>query len=167
MNKKGFTLMEVAISLMLVSTVVLFIINFVSLISTDEDSINLNTQFEMTKSLISNSLNADIKKNGGIKSIDIIDGNYKITLNSSLERTLSLSEDNTILTYKDDTSNKILFSRKEVNGYFYSINYTPLETVYIINIVLSESPNYDVDIVSEKISEATEENNENSETQGE
>ncbi len=149
-NKKGFTLVEIAISVSLLSLVMVFMIKFVSIIRTDEDSISLETDMLLTKSIVSKTINEDIKDESGITSISCANNKCTISLKSGKNKTLEITDEGTTLLYKDITNNKIEFTRKLPNNYVFSLNKEETNYLYIIEINIDSHPEYNVEIVDKK-----------------
>lgn len=150
LNKKGFTLVEVSISVGLLAVVMLFVVNFIVLIREDEDALGVETKLELNKSLISSYINKDIKENGGILMLwKYTDNQIVIYLNNLEIRELLLerSGGNVILKYSDYNNGNLLFSRKSVDGYEMYFEEVP-GPIYRCDIKVVDNPSYDVQIVS-------------------
>ena len=52
MNKKGFTLVEICVSLMLISIVLIFLMNFLTTVRKSENTVSINNKLEISKSCI-------------------------------------------------------------------------------------------------------------------
>ena len=150
LNKKGFTLVEVSISVGLLAVVMLFVVNFIVLIREDEDALGVETKLELNKALISSYINKDIKENDGISMLwKDTDNQIVIDLNNSERRKLLLerSGGNVILKYRDYKNDNLLFSRKSIDGY--EMYFEEVQgPIYRCDIKVVGNPSYDVQIVS-------------------
>lgn len=157
MKKNGFTLIEIAISITLLSVVLLFVVNFLTFIRDDEGSISYETKLELTKNLVSKSINEDIKKNSGIKTLSCSEYSCLITLNNDEERSLSIDEEYSII-YNDLTNNKKIYSKAAPINYAknnnerlaYHIKNNSNSTFFIITIEVSNNSDFNIDIISKK-----------------
>lgn len=165
MDKKGFTLIEISISVALLSVVLLFVINLLTVIRRNEDEIGIDTKLEINKAIISKTINEDILENEGIK---------EITCESELSCDIVLNKDDalrkiyiapvtetnsdgdritiTVLHYEEkDTSGnttKVLFTRKSLEGYYYKLSLEEKTLVNILTVVVEDHPAYNIEIVS-------------------
>lgn len=138
--KKGFTLVELTISVALLSVVMIFLLNFLKQINEEDIGIDLVSNLILNKNVISETINKDIHNNGGIKNANCSNGVCNIVLATG-ERNITLI--NGTLTYSDTTNNLILL-KKEVNSN-YSLNLTPKYTVY--EILLEDYTNSENNII--------------------
>ena len=60
MKKNGFTLVELTISIALLSVVMIFLLNFLTLVKKEDIGIEETTNMEIDKSVISKTINSDI-----------------------------------------------------------------------------------------------------------
>ena len=146
MKKSGFTLVELTISIALLSVVMVFILNFLVLVKKEDTGISEVTDMELDKSIISKSINSDVLNNGYISSYSCTSSLCNITLNSGEKRTLEVNEN--IIKYTNASNNKVLLSRK--TSLNYSIKSEELTTIDKI-ILTSEKSEYDILIISSKI----------------
>lgn len=150
MNKKGFTLIEIAISVSLLSLVMVFMIKLVSIIRTDEDSISLETDLILAKTIISRTINDDIKSSNGIKNVSCTDTKCTINLNNDTTKTIEIKNEGTTLEYKNTTTNKLELTRKLPNNYTFSLNKSETTYLTIIEIEVVSHPEYNIEIVDKK-----------------
>lgn len=146
MKKSGFTLVELTISIALLSVVMVFLLNFLVLVKKEDTGISEVTDMELDKSIISKSINSDILNNDYISSYNCTSSLCNITLNSGEKRTLEVNEN--IIKYTNASNNKVLLSRK--TSLNYSIKSEELTTIDKI-ILTSEKSEYDILIISSKI----------------
>ncbi len=180
MNKKGFTLVELTISIILLSLIMVFMFNFLSIIKRDEDKVEDNTKLVILRNNLAKYLNEDIRNNGGlidIKCCNNYDCTYTCTgKNSSIGLHMKNQKDgravikkltleknsavdaNTpyqIIMYEDitDTNNiKKEFRKKISEGYsFNPITFTMNNRVFYINIPITLHPEFDIEIAYKEI----------------
>jgi len=140
-NKKGFTLIELTISVALLSLIMVFLLNFLTEVKKDEIGINEETEKILNKEIIAKTLNEDIKSAGGINNIACIDNACSINLDN--ETTKELTMNNGKLTYKDLTNNKVILTKKLDSSY--AIILTQTSDLTLIKITGSNKE-YDIDI---------------------
>jgi len=150
-NKNGFTLVEITISVTLLSAVMVFLLGFVSEVRKDEDSITLRTEMLLNKNIIAKTINQDIRGSGGIKSQTCSNTKCTITLNNNITKTIEITNEGTLLTYKNTTTDKIELTRKLPDNYIYNIKSTENTAIYLITIEVDSYPEYNIDIVNNKI----------------
>lgn len=162
MNKKGFTLVELAISISILSIVILFLIRIQVVVNNNKDKEVSLMLLRSNQSIISKYINDDCLENKGIKAISC-DTKTKcdITFTSGKTRVVELRRASdeisyTILKYYD--VDRTYISKKLPKGYAYnSINVS--NTMYddkllsLIDISVSSSPEYDIQIVSKNQTE--------------
>ncbi len=152
-NKNGFTLIEIAISVTLLSVVMVFMIRFLSVIRKDEDGINTKTNMLINKTLVSKLINEDIRKNEGINNVTCTDNTCTLTLTNEETRTLTLSEDKKKITYTDTTDNQILMSRKIEEDYTYNLELTNNDNLKLLKLKVPSHEEYNIEIVYYKSDE--------------
>ncbi len=170
MNKKGFTLIELTISIVLLSLIMVFMFNFLGEIRKNEDSIEDNTNMIILRNDISKYINEDIRNNLGIKDIKCCIDNictyecsnnnyeYGLHLNSGKIKRISLqkSNDNSykILEYDDitDISDvKKELRRKISNKYsFNPLIYSDQNDLYFVRIPVALNPEFNIELSSKK-----------------
>lgn len=150
-NKNGFTLVELTMSLALISLVMIFVMKFITEIRKDEDTISSNTSLILTNTAISKKINNDIIESGGISSLECIENTCTIILKNEEEKVLETTNEGTILTYKSITKNKKELSRVLPNNSKFSINGRQTDELFILEIKLGSTGNYDIEIVNKKI----------------
>lgn len=148
-NKKGFTLVEVAISVSLLSFVMVFMLKFVSEIRKDEDSISLNTDMLLNKAIISKTINEDVNEEG-ISTLTCSNIKCTINLKNNKTKTIEITDDGTKLTYKNITDDEIELVRVLPNEYVYNIKKTETSNLYLIEIEIDSHPEYNIEIVNKK-----------------
>ena len=150
MNKKGFTLIELSISVALLSVVIIYLLYFLKTVRDEDEGINAVTEMELDKAIISKTINSDILNEGNINNFTCLDGLCTIYYNSGKIKTLKVG-DNTVI-YKDitDKSNPItLLNRNTSLNYRISLPRT-LTTIHKIIIYSDENNEYNIDLVSAK-----------------
>ena len=150
MNKKGFTLVEIAISVTLLSLVMVFMIKFISIIRTDEDSISFEMDLILNKSIISRSINEDIRESSGIGSLSCTTLKCSIGLKDGSNRELEVINEGTTLVYKNTTKNEILLSRKSPNDLVFVLSKSETSYLFLLNISVDLHPEYNIEIIDKK-----------------
>ena len=168
MNKKGFTLIELTVSIVLLSLIMVFMFNFLSILKKDEDKIENNTEIIVMRNSISQYINDDIRNNGGINRINCCSeydctytcpedniNNYAIYMNNGKIKKLSLERVDTtsyqIVKYEDitDTNNIVIELKKQLPE-IYSFNplkYENMNNLYYLRIPVTLHPELDIEIV--------------------
>ena len=146
MKKNGFTLVELTISIALLSVVMIFLLNFLTLVKKEDVGIEETTSMEIDKSVISKTINSDILKENYINTLSCTDVLCSVTLKSGAKRTITI--DGNIVKYTDTTNNKVLMSRK--TNLSYTLKSTSLTTIDKITLV-TENSEYNIEIISSKI----------------
>ncbi len=146
MKKNGFTLVELTISIALLSVVMIFLLNFLTLVKKEDVGIEETTSMEIDKSVISKTINSDILKENYINTFSCTDVLCSVTLKSGAKRTITI--DGNIVKYTDTTNNKVLMSRK--TNLSYTLKSTSLTTIDKITLV-TENSEYNIEIISSKI----------------
>ncbi len=146
MKKNGFTLVELTISIALLSVVMIFLLNFLTLVKKEDVGIEETTSMEIDKSVISKTINSDILKENYINTFSCTDVLCSVTLKSGAKRTITI--DGNIVKYIDTTNNKVLMSRK--TNLSYTLKSTSLTTIDKITLV-TENSEYNIEIISSKI----------------
>ena len=146
MKKNGFTLVELTISIALLSVVMIFLLNFLTLVKKEDVGIEETTSMEIDKSVISKTINSDILQENYINTFSCTDVLCSVTLKSGAKRTITI--DGNIVKYTDTTNNKVLMSRK--TNLSYTLKSTSLTTIDKITLV-TENSEYNIEIISSKI----------------
>lgn len=146
MKKNGFTLVELTISIALLSVVMIFLLNFLTLVKKEDVGIEETTSMEIDKSVISKTINSDILKENYINTFSCTDVLCSVTLKSGAKRTITI--DGNIVKYIDTTNNKVLMSRK--TNLSYTLKSTSLTTIDKITLV-TENSEYNIEIISSKV----------------
>lgn len=154
LDHKGFTLIELTISLVLLTVVLLFVMNFLNIIKSDESNASFDNQIIVNTSLISENINRDVKEAGGISSSNCsknvnspTETSCNMVLKDGSVRIFEISSDKKTLYYKDDEGN-IIYSRNAISGYPFSIVYT--EGNQILLVTIRQGNEYPIEIVSKK-----------------
>ena len=146
MKKNGFTLVELTISIALLSVIMIFLLNFLTLVKKEDVGIEETTSMEIDKSVISKTINSDILKENYINTFSCTDVLCSVTLKSGAKRTITI--DGNIVKYIDTTNNKVLMSRK--TNLSYTLKSTSLTTIDKITLV-TENSEYNIEIISSKV----------------
>ena len=149
-NKKGFTLIELSISVTLLSLVMVFMFKFISEIRKDEDTVGLQTEMLLIKSIISKTINTDVKNSGGISSLSCTSAKCTIDLKDNTTKIIEITNGGTILKYTDTTKNEILLTRKLPSNYAFYLNKKETNQVFILEISIPSNKEYNIEIVNNK-----------------
>lgn len=147
MNKKGFTLVEITISIALLSIVMVFMFNFLTIIKKDEDTINEATEMLLNKSLIAKEINKDIKESGGITSSSCTNIRCDITLKNGKQKAIKLDDTKKILTYENITDNKIELAKELKGDLEYNLILNKSDNLTVIKIQVPSNEEYNINIV--------------------
>lgn len=111
--KKGFSLIELLVSLVIISAVMVFLTSFVLNLRDEKGEINIDVQANINQASISRALNYDAIKHGGICNVEITNNgkNCEITYVDEETRQIILNEGT--LTYKDGSNIELV---KTLNG---------------------------------------------------
>lgn len=151
LNKKGFTLLEVTISIALLSIVMVFMFRLLNIVRRDEDSVSLITELLLNKSILAKNLNESIKKSEGISSLDCTTTKCTINLNDGTTKVLELTNNNTVVELTDTTNSKKEVVRKLPNNYTYQLKSLENDYLTIITLSVNSHEEYNVEIVDKKI----------------
>ena len=146
MKKNGFTLVELTISIALLSVVMIFLLNFLTLVKKEDVGIEETTNMEIDKSVISKTINSDILKENYINKFSCTEVLCDITLKSGAKRSITI--DGNVVKYIDTINNKVLLSRK--TSLPYTLKSTSLTTIDKITFV-TKNFEYNIEIISSKI----------------
>lgn len=146
MKKNGFTLVELTISIALLSVVMIFLLNFLTLVKKEDVGIEETTNMEIDKSVISKTINSDILKENYINTFSCTEALCDITLKSGAKRSITI--DGNVVKYTDTINNKVLLSRK--TSLSYTLKSTSLTTIDKITFV-TKNFEYNIEIISSKI----------------
>lgn len=146
MKKNGFTLVELTISIALLSVVMIFLLNFLTLVKKEDVGIEETTNMEIDKSVISKTINSDILKENNINTLSCTEVLCDITLKSGAKRSITI--DGNVVKYIDTINNKVLLSRK--TSLPYTLKSTSLTTIDKITFV-TKNFEYNIEIISSKI----------------
>lgn len=136
MNKKGFTLVEVIISIVLVSTVLTAMLASLVKLKSSYEVVSGNTDALVFSSSLSRIINNDFEQNGGIRYIDCTYyGDYcDITLNNDQKRKLEIKTVQVGSTWHEQYNQfKKLNSGKS--------NYKSLQNKFLKNVVVKVTNN--------------------------
>ena len=119
MNKKGFTLIEVIVSVVIVSLVMTTLTATLVELKKKQETVSLNTNAIIYSSIVSRIINSDIAENNGIKFIECEPNGSEcgLVLGNNDKRTLTITEttDSTpVKIEKDSSTNNYIM--KTING---------------------------------------------------
>ncbi len=146
-NKNGFTLIEISISVTLLSVVMVFMFKFLDIIRKDEVGMSDKTDMLINKTLISKTINEDIRASLGINNIECIDNSCTLVLNNDESKVIELSKDKRTLTYKNITTDEVILRRKTSDGYIYNLSLKQNDSLKLIEIGIDSHEEYNVEIV--------------------
>lgn len=141
MNKKGFTLVELVISIALLSVVMVFLLNFLELISNEDDGVEKETLVQLDKMTVSKTINEDLHSDS-ISTLTCTSNTCTITTVGGKTKKLSLNDN--LLLYEDITSEKTKVILKRKLSVDYKISSE--EKNYIRLITLTDETNADNNI---------------------
>ena len=146
-NKKGFTLIELSISIALLSVIMIFMLKLITIIREEEDSINIKTTMLLNKTIISKALHEDIEASLGIKTLSCDSSSTcTISFNNGKTKTLELNNEKNKITYKNNTDNKIEFTKKLPENYNFNLNKIENDYLYTLEINIVSHPEYNIEI---------------------
>lgn len=147
MNKKGFTLVELVISIALLSVVMVFLLNFLELISNEDDGVEKETLVQLDKMTVSKTINEDLHSDS-ISTLTCTSNACTITTVGGKTKKLSLNDN--LLLYEDITSEKTIVILKRKLSVDYKISSE--EKTYIRLITLTDETNSDniITLISKK-----------------
>lgn len=146
MNKKGFTLIELCISVALLSVVMIFLLQFLSYIKREDTGIEDETALILNKAIVSKTLNEEFSKMGSLQEVVCKNNLCNIKFMNDKDAELKISDN--ILLFKDITDDKIIIKREMPVSY--DIYYDEKETVDIIILKDPYNSENDIEIVSRK-----------------
>lgn len=138
MNKKGFTLVELVISIALLSVVMVFLLNFLELISNEDDGVEKETLVQLDKMTVSKTINEDLHSDS-ISTLTCTSNVCTITTVGGKTKKLALNDN--LLLYEDITSEKTIVILKRKLSVDYKISSE--EKTYIRLITLTDETNAD------------------------
>lgn len=141
MNKKGFTLVELVISIALLSVVMVFLLNFLELISNEDDGVEKETLVQLDKMTVSKTINEDLHSDS-ISTLTCTSNVCTITTVGGKTKKLALNDN--LLLYEDITSEKTIVILKRKLSVDYKISSE--EKTYIRLITLTDETNADNNI---------------------
>ncbi|MEG1850513.1 MAG: prepilin-type N-terminal cleavage/methylation domain-containing protein [Bacilli bacterium] len=143
-SKKGFTLLELLVSMALLSLILIFLLNMLIKLK-DVNIVNKTSlDFSVSQALNSKEINGDIYKNKGIKSV-LTTNKYllEFTLGDESKRKLII-EDGAIKYYKfikELERYELIYSDKPINDQYNSISYTYDGRLNLYKIILELNNN--------------------------
>lgn len=159
MNKKGFTLIELMVSIGLISIMLVFMMNTLVKLRDTSIASGIETNLQVGQAIITNAVNKDVLENTGILSVKDELGNSVcngilstnpmiLTMKNTQIRILKLEKDNTVFIYKNDTVEKPILVRKTPNGYSYAgFKCETIGNLIKITIQITDNPNYTSEVL--------------------
>lgn len=127
--KKGFSLIELLVSLVIISVILVFITSFIVSIKDEKNGLSLNVPVLIDQAAISKILNNDANKNG-ISSITK-NNNNKITITYKDETTGVIEISSSTLKYSKNNNVELIKTLK--NATFSSISFVSSDENYYKN----------------------------------
>ena len=147
MNKKGFTLIELIVSLALLSIVLVFMFNLLVILKGEEKVSALDMKLAVNQSIISKHINNDIISNKQIKNVSCTSISCDITFNNGINKNIILSNDNKTISY--GTADEYEFTRTLPDDLVYeNINIVNESGLYKINIYVSNNIEFNIELIS-------------------
>ena len=150
MNKKGFTIVELIISVSILSIVMVFALNLLVVLKEQETSLDTDTNMILNQAFVSKKINGDIVKNGGIKSLNCTTTKCDFTFNNEEKKTLTLTNNKKTIKYENEeyveltrTLPKSTYGNIEVEEF---LNYTG-GTLRIITIDVVGYSDYKIELL--------------------
>lgn len=150
MNKNGFTIVELIISVTILSIVMVFALNLLVVLKEKETSLDTDTDMVLNQAFVSKKINGDIVKNGGIKSLNCTTTKCDFTFNNELKKTLTLTNNKKTIKYENEenveltrTLPKSTYGNIEVEEF---LNYTG-GTLRIITIDVVGYSDYKIELL--------------------
>lgn len=150
MSKKGFTIVELIISVAILSIVLVFALNLLVVLKEKETSIDTDTDMVLNQAFVSKKINGDIVKNGGIKSLNCTTTKCDFTFNDEEKKTLTLTNNKKTIKYENEenveltrTLPKSTYGNIEVEEF---LNYTG-GTLRIITIDVVGYSDYKIELL--------------------
>lgn len=150
MNKNGFTIVELIISVTILSIVMVFALNLLVVLKEKETSLDTDTDMVLNQAFVSKKINGDIFKNGGIKSLNCTTTKCDFTFNNEEKKTLTLTNNKKTIKYENEenveltrTLPKSTYGNIEVEEF---LNYTG-GTLRIITIDVVGYSDYKIELL--------------------
>ena len=102
MNKKGFTIVELIISVAILSVVMVFALNLLVILKEQETSLETDTDMVLNQAFVSKKINGDIVTNGGIKLLNCTTTKCDFTFNNDATKTLTLTNNKKTIKYENE-----------------------------------------------------------------
>ncbi|MEG2457963.1 MAG: prepilin-type N-terminal cleavage/methylation domain-containing protein [Bacilli bacterium] len=152
MKKNGFTLVELLISLALLSIVLVFMMSALVDLRDEELKTGKDTSVLLNQAFISKAINHDVVTSSGISSINCPDTfNCNIIFNNNISKKINLSSDKTTLSYTTPSDNTVTIIKKLPDGYTYKSMIPKTDTKLKELIIKVEGKSigfYDIEIFS-------------------
>ena len=148
-KKKGFTLIEVTVSIALLSVIILFVVNFINLLRKNEDGISVDSKLYLNRELTSEYLNNDAKENGAATNAYCEDNICYIYYANGEARSLSIDETKTKLEFRNIGTDRTIYSKKIEEGYEYALELEQRANYYVLKVLVDNYPKYTTEMVIE------------------
>ena len=150
MNKKGFTIVELIISVAILSIVLVFALNLLVVLKEKEMNLDTDTDMVLNQTFVSKKINGDIIKNGGIKSLNCTTTKCDFTFNNEVSKILTITNNRKTIKYENEenieltrTLPKSTYGNIEVEEF---LNYTG-GTLRIITIDVDGYSDYKIELL--------------------
>ena len=150
MSKKGFTIVELIISVAILSIVLVFALNLLVVLKEKEMNLDTDTDMVLNQAFVSKKINGDIIKNGGIKSLNCTTTKCDFTFNNEVSKTLTITNNKKTIKYENEenieltrTLPKSTYGNIEVEEF---LNYTG-GTLRIITIDVEGYSDYKIELL--------------------
>ncbi len=153
--KKGFTLVEVIVSIALLSIVLLSLYKILDLTKFNEKTTLSKTENLIKKAEIEKIINEDVYTNG-IKEITCTKESCDIILNNDLKRNISITNENKNIVYTDTTNDKVLLN-ETMEALEFSLNLKSNDNLILLSIENNLDTEYTIDIAYYKTEESDDE----------
>ncbi len=150
MNRNGFTIVELIISVAILTIVMVFALNLLVVLNEKEINLDVDTNMVLNQAFVSKKINGDIIKNGGIKLLNCTTTYCNFTFNNDVTKKMSLINNKKTIKYENE--DYVEFTRTLPEGSYGNIvvkeflNYS-MGTLRIITINLQDYPNYEIQIL--------------------
>ena len=150
MSKKGFTIVELIISVAILSIVLVFALNLLVVLKEKETSLDTDTDMALNQAFVSKKINGDIINNDGIKLLNCTTVKCDFTFNNEVKKTLTLTNNKKTIKYENEenveltrTLPKSTYGNIEVEEF---LNYTG-GTLRIITIDVVGYSDYKIELL--------------------
>jgi len=152
MNKKGFTIVELVISIVLLSIVMVFMLTFMSELRGKEDVMEEDTDMLLNTTIISKKINEDILKRGGVNSINCTTTDCEFNFKNNKNTTLTLTNNMKTINYTEGEEKILVRTLPNEEAQYKDIVISEFEldygTLRKITIDITNFSQYKIEILS-------------------